>query len=426
MSFTNTDDNSESCRCCRYLISNEDNWFLPPSPPPLTTTNTAIADTAVNNDSATKGVVEVSVDDEITCIHLLTAYQRIQQVSITTNDAIRLVDTHTHAHLERMEIETNINNEIDHNNGTNNNSKKESNHIYSIKSAIANGQLTHDVTDDDGGQMVVLSCAVDMDDWDRCLAYAAQSQYRIPALGIHPWYVDSVVSTTTKTTSTAGNDLHNTPTTWWLDLLEGRLQRHPGCMVGEIGLCKVARFLRTYHGGKSAALTLQRDVFVQQLFLAAKYRRPVSIHCVNQHGTLLQVFQSLITDQIPPAMALHSYTGTVHHVQKLLQWEQHVREHERSASTDPILYFGVSHSVNYVMCTSEKSKRQGIETLRSIPRHRILIESDVHCSDHVAFGAAGTVAYLAHVLQDSVENVAAWTTQNGLRFLSTILLDPNH
>ena len=125
-------------------------------------------------------------------------------------------------------------------------------------------------------------------------------------------------------------------------------------------------------------------------------------------------------------MALHSYTGTVHHVQKLLQWEQHLREHERSASADPILYFGVCVSVNYVMCTSEKSKRQGIETLRSIPRHRILIESDVHCSDHVAFGAAGTVAYLAHVLQDSVENVAAWTTQNGLRFLSTILLDPNH
>ncbi len=413
-------DNSVSCRCCRYLISNE-NWFLPPSPPPpLSTTTTVIADTAVNH-SATKG--DTDDDDEITCIHPWIAWQRIRQIPRTTNDEIRLVDTHTHAHLERLEIETNVNNDSD-------NSNNESHHIYSVKSAIANGQLTlsDDATDDDD-KMVVLSCAVDMDDWDRCLAYAAQSKYRIPALGIHPWYVESVVSTTTTTTSTAGNDHHAikaTPTTWWLDQLEGQLQRHPGCMVGEIGLCKVARFLRTYHGGKSAALTLQRDIFVQQLLLAAKYRRPVSIHCVNQHGILLQVFQSLHTNQIPPAMALHSYTGTVHHVQKLLKWEQQVREHEKSTSTDPILYFGVSHSVNYVMCTSEKSKRQGKETLRSIPRHRLLIESDVHCRDHVAFGAAGTVGYLAHVLHDSVENVAAWTTQNGLRFLSTILLDPNH
>jgi Tat protein secretion system quality control protein TatD with DNase activity len=89
-------------------------------------------------------------------------------------------------------------------------------------------------------------------------------------------------------------------------------------MVGEIGLCKMARFLRTYEHGKQDALALQRHVFVQQLQLAAVYQRPVSIHCVNQQGVLLDIFkeqqqqQQQNKKQLPPAMALHSFTGTAH------------------------------------------------------------------------------------------------------------------
>ena len=280
------------------------------------------------------------------------------------------------------------------------------------------------------GRIAIMSCAVDIDDWEQCLEYATKSPHRIPAIGIHPWYVESVLTTTNNCSDVVqknDTDLHNTKaTTWWLDKLENLLQLHPGCMVGEIGLCKVARFIRTYNGGKQVALRIQRHMFNQQLLLAAKYGRPVSIHCVNQHNVLLEIFNSLQQhsdgdhSQIPPAMALHSYTGTVHHVQTLLRWETQVRKCQKSTSTDPLIYFGFSHSVNYIMCTSTKAKRQGMETLRSIPRNRILIESDVHCSDHVPLGAAGTVAYIAHVLNESIETVVALTTQNGLRFFSTI------
>jgi TatD DNase family protein len=192
---------------------------------------------------------------------------------------------------------------------------------------------------------------------------------------------------------------------------------------------------------------MQRQIFHQQLLLAAKYRRPVSIHCVNQHGVLLDILNSLLKQSdgddtnnhnynssnntnnngehhpIPPAMALHSYTGTAHHVQAMLQWEKQVRAYQNKSTsniTDPLIYFGFSHCVNYMMCTSTKSKRQGIETLRSIPRNRLLVESDVHCSDFVPLGAAGTIAYMAHVLNDSLENIATLTTQNGLRYFATI------
>lgn len=419
-------DISMSCLCCRYLTN--ENLFLPNQLP--STEHVAIGDQSVSSTHhenvdrviattntvvtivGIDGVVDSGVDVSNILVDPLVAWQRIRHIQPT--NAILLVDTHTHGHLERQELS----------------SENSNNHIYSL-SAISDGQQQEEVYEDDDGngrRLVVLSCAVDMDDWDRCLEYAAKSKYRIPAIGVHPWYVESVVPTTCDgddPDDAEGSDTIIATNMRWLDKMEKLLQLHPGCMVGEIGLCKVARFIRTYNGGKQAALLIQRQIFLQQLLLAAKYHRPVSIHCVNQHGILLDVFHSLQhsdsdSNQIPPAMALHSYTGTVHHVQTLLQWEKQVRAYQMTASTDPLLYFGFSHSVNYMMCTSTKAKRQGMETLRSIPRNRILIESDVHCSDHVALGAAGTIAYIAHVRNETIENVAEWTTQNGLRFLSAI------
>jgi Tat protein secretion system quality control protein TatD with DNase activity len=202
------------------------------------------------------------------------------------------------------------------------------------------------------------------------------------------------------------------------------IQQHPGCMVGEIGLCKMARFVRTYEHGKAAALALQRDIFLRQLLLAAKYQRPVSVHCVNQHGVLLEIFQGLDRNtQIPPAIALHSYTGTEHHVKSLLQWEASILRlpgPSYQAERPPLLYFGISHSVNYAMCTSVKAQRQGRSTLRIIPHDRLLLESDVHCSDSVILGTAGAAAFVAAVWHVPIEDVAAIATANALRFIQPL------
>jgi TatD DNase family protein len=208
--------------------------------------------------------------------------------------------------------------------------------------------------------------------------------------------------------------------------LEGLLQQHSRCMVGEIGLCKMAKFVRTFAGGKAAALHLQRQVFVSQLRLAAQYQRPVSIHCVNQHGVLLDVFKELWVDggaPAPPAMALHSYTGTAHQVGLLLQWERNRQPGSDSglSAPQPLLYFGFSHSVNYVMCRSAKSRMQGRDTVRTIPRNRLLVESDVHSSSLETLGTTGAVAYLAWALEEPIQVVAQIVIENGLRFLQSIL-----
>lgn len=296
-----------------------------------------------------------------------------------------IVDTHGHAHLEREDEQDD-----------------------SAQAAIY--RLDDDGVGDDAqkseGQndqllpcWISLTCAVQQADWNDCLAYAASNPYRMAAIGIHPWYL--------------GNNLSDD----WLAKLEQILQQHAGVMVGEIGLCKMARFLRTYEHGKQAALALQRSVFVQQLQLAALYQRPVSIHCVNQQGVLLDIFkEQQQKQQLPPAMALHSFTGTAHHVKSLLAWEATLNLTEGQ----PLLYFGFSHAINYTMCSSEKSRRQGREAIDMVPPDRLLAESDLHVTSHILGGTVAAITYLAWALDKDVTLVAQQTRDNGLRFLQRL------
>ena len=405
-----------SCPCCRIFLS-EANLFCGQvengsssprsekggtSSPPATTTSTSKKNAgsapsySSNKDDATKS------DDTLLVLPPLEAWKRLRSRSF-------LVDTHCHAHLER-----------------------ESSTLYYLHADEDTNATTEESLENDNfregtERMISLSCAVEQADWESCLDYAAQSPYRVAALGIHPWYLDGIAKQQPEPD-------HGS----WLQQLEQHLQRHAHIMIGEIGLCQHARFLRTYELGKAAALDLQRHVLVEQLALAVQYQRPVSIHCVHQQGVLLEILQQTYENCgkcLPPAIALHSFTGTAHHVEQLLKWEASVWEqcdvgtnHGRipsasssSSSLSPLLYFGFSHAVNYAMCSSTKSRRQGVRAIAAVPRHRVLAESDVHCTTDVAAGTAGAIAYLASALGESLESVADLTTRNGLAFLGSIL-----
>lgn len=302
-----------------------------------------------------------------------------------------LVDTHGHAHLDK---ESQTNYQL-----TNNNN--------------------YDDTNDDA--IVSLTCAVEQADWVSCLEYVSKSHHRIAAIGIHPWYL---------------NNLNDDK---WLHELEILIINHPGCMIGEIGLCKMARFIRTYEYGKQAALELQRNVFIQQIKIAAKYKRPVSIHCVDQHNILLDIFKKLDpTCELPPVIGLHSFSGTAHQVQQLLKWEDDLFNTSKDQNSSkkmktitpkiilpesfeqPIIYFGFSHSINYAMCSSDKSRIRGRDAIRIVPRNRLLSESDVQRHIDLPAGTAGSVAYIAWALDESIIDVASLTRNNGLAFLSSL------
>ena len=175
-----------------------------------------------------------------------------------------------------------------------------------------------------------ITCAVAPDDWNATLDFASKSDSILPALGVHPWYLEGLQ-----------ND--------WLEKLQKLLLEHPSCIVGEIGLCKMARFVRNHPEGKAFALGVQRDVFKKQMVLAASLRRPVSVHCVNQHGVFVSVIKELlkegkgdnkVTTALPPAIGMHSFTGTAHHVKELLGLEK------LHSPEKPLFYFGFSHAVS--------------------------------------------------------------------------------
>jgi TatD DNase family protein len=317
---------ARACPCCAFAPGD---LFLPGTP---------------KNDNES-GESQYPPDDGMP-----TPQQALQHLAGMT-----LVDTHCHAHLERNLHET-----------------------YQYDDATL---LTLP-------RVISLSCSVEPSDWQACLDYAAQSTAILPALGVHPWYLENLPEN-------------------YLEQLEGLLKQHKHAMVGEIGLCKVAKFVRTYPEGKTAALELQRRVFKEQMELAAKYQRPVSVHCVNQHGVLMKVLEEL--PKLPPTIGMHSFTGTAQQVQQLLKFDQ------QHPSTQ--IFFGFSHIVNYEMCSSDKSRRQGHEAIRAVPRNRLLAESDVHHALDVAMGTAGAIAHLAYALEQPPEQVAQLTLENGLEFL---------
>jgi len=435
----NSPFSTPSCPCCAFLTGGG-GLFLP--------WNEQDEGGETNNDvmENNRGDVSFISAEDITTPH--EAWDRI--LDTDTDDAnerhqILLVDTHGHPHLER-EVQ------------------------------YANDKDSDDTPAANDASVVSLTCAVSPLDWNSCLEYASQSLNILPALGVHPWYLSDIMVDDIDSIDVNEDHIEKYIKLEWLQDLEDHTSEHPHLLVGEIGLCKMARFVRTFpkdRGGKATALQLQKIVFRKQLELAAKWSRPVTVHCVNAHGLFMEVMKDILkvakesspdSDDVtkakqywrrsfPPAIGMHSFTGTAHHVSEILGFEkellhpeyveagdkrrrqkQQQQVIEESATTDApqpigqgdeqqndmLFYFGFSHSVNHVMCTSEKARKKGMEAVRAIPLNRLLVESDVHNSVDVVLGTAGAVAYAAQVRGERLEDVAKYTTKNGLRFLSSI------
>ena len=95
-----------------------------------------------------------------------------------------------------------------------------------------------------------------------------------------------------------------TPGTWpergpgWLERLEGLVADNP-VGVGEIGLDNA---LEERNDGE------QEEVFLAQMELAARYERPVTVHCRKAFGRLADLVGEM--QRRPPFMMLHAYAGS--------------------------------------------------------------------------------------------------------------------
>ncbi|MEY2409800.1 MAG: TatD DNase family protein [Verrucomicrobiota bacterium] len=161
-------------------------------------------------------------------------------------------------------------------------------------------------------------------DWPAVLDLARQYPAVVPSFGYHPWH------------------LHEC-TGQWQENLAKCLDAIPSA-VGEIGLDRWKQGLDWLP---------QEEAFVIQLRMAAQRRLPISIHCLQAWGPLLDVLRS--EPPLPAGFLLHSYGGPPEMIQ-------------------PLAKLGAYFSFPGFFAQDRKSRQR--ETFRHVPRDRLLIETD--------------------------------------------------
>lgn len=161
-------------------------------------------------------------------------------------------------------------------------------------------------------------------DWPQVLGLARENKLVLPSFGYHPWYLHE-----------------RTPD--WLKNLEKFLDKIPSA-VGEIGLDRWKPDL-PYEN--------QEAVFLAQLKIAAERNLPVSIHCLQAWGRLLELLQQ----NARPArgVVLHSFGGPVEMIPALAK-------------------LGAYFSFPGYFLQERKLKRR--EAFKKVPADRLLIETD--------------------------------------------------
>lgn len=161
-------------------------------------------------------------------------------------------------------------------------------------------------------------------DWPKVRALAGRCSRIIPSFGYHPWYVKE---------RSAG----------WQRALTEFLDETPST-VGEIGL---DRWVRGHD------LNDQAEVFVWQLRLAAERNLPVTIHCLQAWGRLLEILRALPLPR--RGFVLHSYGGPAEMV-------------------GPLAELGARFSLPGYFAHERKTRQR--EAFRHVPIDRLLIETD--------------------------------------------------
>lgn len=164
-------------------------------------------------------------------------------------------------------------------------------------------------------------------DWHLVKEMGADYPSVVPNFGLHPWYITE-----------------RTPN--WLNTLKEFLLSTPSAAVGEIGLDKGST-------GKQIDFSDQVEVFRLQLQLAQELKKPVSVHCVQAFGELLEILKS--EGPFPSGVIMHSYLGSAEMVPELAK-------------------LGAYFSFSGFLMSLKQSKAK--KMLKSIPYDRILLETD--------------------------------------------------
>ncbi len=162
------------------------------------------------------------------------------------------------------------------------------------------------------------------EDWPAVLDLARQHPQVIASFGYHPWYVKD-----------------RSPN--WQEVLLRHLDAAPSA-VGEVGLDRWV---------KDHDLEQQQEVFAWQLRLAAERNLPLSIHCLQAWGPLLNILRAEPRPNC--GFLLHSYGGA-------------------SELVAPLAELGAYFSLPGYFALERKTRQR--EAFRQVPSDRLLIETD--------------------------------------------------
>ena len=221
------------------------------------------------------------------------------------------------------------------------------------------------------GVSAMLCCGTSEQDWDKVIEISQKYESVIPTFGIHPWFMSSRSEK-------------------WLDKLECVLKSFPGGCGGEIGLDYTVK-----EGNEKEQLS----VFIDQLRLAAKLDRPVSIHCRKAWGELTDLLEK--EKGVRQGGAIHSYSGAPQLVRRLQN-------------------YGLS--ISFSGSLTMEGNRKGKASLEQVDHERLLIETD--SPDLLPWGFTGNnepaniisiVKAISSVLGCSDEMVSEITFNNGMK-----------
>lgn len=198
-------------------------------------------------------------------------------------------------------------------------------------------------------------------DWPEVASLARQHAFVVPSYGLHPWNV--------------GNASPR-----WRQLLLEHLDfhpRHPCAPIGEIGLDRwILDRARPddprLAGLHRASLDEQLDAFTWQLALAAKRNLPVTIHCLDAWGPLVDALRR--TPRPARGFLLHAYGGSADLARDFAA-------------------LGAYFSFNgYFLGERQRAKR---EIFKTLPLDRLLVETDAPAMPLPAARATHTLPGLA-------------------------------
>ncbi len=162
-------------------------------------------------------------------------------------------------------------------------------------------------------------------DWPRVIHLMKTQKGIHPSFGLHPWFI-----------------ANRSPD--WLQILEKMLLQYPHASLGEIGID---------HAINKRNDADQESVFLDQLDLARRLSRPVSIHCRQAWGRLIELLDHF--GDLPCGMLIHCFGSSAEIATELVK---------RGA------YISFSGSI-----TRPNAKKAGA-AIRAVPADRLLIETD--------------------------------------------------